>query len=88
MKKNQKTRHHRRPKENFGSDDESNISYVTEKRHRAYHILFGSGANVHAIAKQLNEVWIDPAFRLVVIPVINEYNPNQLEFDYPENQEQ
>lgn len=62
----QLTRHHRKPKSHNGSDDESNISIVPEKKHQYFHGLFGTDS-VHQIAKKLNEIWIDPAYKLLVI---------------------
>lgn len=60
------TRHHRKPKCLKGSSHDSNISLVGKKRHRAYHALFQHG-NPHQVAKELNEVWIDPEFKLIVV---------------------
>lgn len=62
-----KTRHHRRSKALGGGDDEKNISIVSERRHRAWHILFHGEKEIQEIVRELNEVWIDPDFKLIII---------------------
>jgi hypothetical protein len=59
------TRHHRKP-ECFGGDDSrENISYVKDKHHKAFHLLFRNGTP-EEIAKQMNEVWLPPEYMFVV----------------------
>lgn len=60
------SRHHRLCRSLGGSDDESNISVVTQQHHTCYHILF-SNYTVHTIASILNEKWIDPRYKLIVV---------------------
>lgn len=60
-----KTRHHLRPKCQGGTDDSSNIKYVTDKKHKAWHILFSGTMTVPQIAHQLNNTWIDPEWVLI-----------------------
>lgn len=61
-----KQRHHRKCKSNGGSRSKSNISKVTPTLHRSFHHLFAN-ADTHKIAEILNETWIDPAFKLIVV---------------------
>lgn len=60
------TRHHRKNRANRGTDDESNISLVPRKKHESFHTLF-STMNTSQIAEELNKVWIDPTYELVVV---------------------
>ena len=66
-KKYQQTKHHRLPKCLGGTDDPSNISFVRDDRHRAYHLLFSEGSP-DKVVMRLNKYWIDPAYELVVVP--------------------
>lgn len=67
----QLTRHHRKPRslrtgrENLHT--KANISLVKRKHHESYHLLFVN-MNPYEMAELLNEVWIDPAYQLVVVP--------------------
>lgn len=61
------TRHHRRPRSLKGTSDPENISYVPEKLHNAYHLLFANNT-VQRIVEILNEHYIDSEFTLVAIP--------------------
>jgi len=63
----QLTRHHRKPRAKGGNDLPTNISMVTTKKHESYHILFGHGGDVEETARILNETWIDPEYKLVVV---------------------
>lgn len=60
-----KTRHHRKPKHQGGTDDRENIKYVTDKKHKAWHVLFSGTMKVPQIAHQLNNTWIDPDYVLI-----------------------
>ena len=60
------SRHHRLAKSLGGTDDESNISIVTQQHHDCFHVLF-SNYTVQTIANILNEKWIDPRYKLVVM---------------------
>ncbi len=62
-----RVRHHRKCRSNGGTNGKSNISYVCENEHRAWHLLFRN-YTAHRIADIINELWIDPAFQLVVAP--------------------
>lgn len=69
MKKNdkeQKTVHHRRPRSKGGMDTPANLSMVKRKFHEAYHLLFAD-KDPHQIAELLNDIWIDPYWKLIVI---------------------
>lgn len=59
--------HHRYP-QCLGQDNSpENTIIVPKKHHEAYHILFGHGGDVENTAKILNEKWIDPRYKLIVI---------------------
>lgn len=75
--KKKMTRHHRRPKAYFGSNDKDNISIVPEKLHNCYHALFGHGGDVQNTANILNETWIDKRYFLIVVER-ETVDPNQL----------
>lgn len=62
----QLTVHHRKPQCKGRDNNESNLSKVPRNKHEAYHLLFNEG-DPHYIAKQLNEVWIDPAYEVVIV---------------------
>ena len=76
--KRQKTIHHRRPLCCQGSDVPENISIVPRNKHDAWHTLFSHGGDVHRVAKIINEVWIDPAYRFIVVEVVPIQDSNQL----------
>ena len=48
-----------------GKNNQHNISIVPHNQHRAFHTLF-KDMNTHEIVKYLNDVWIDPNFKLIV----------------------
>lgn len=64
------TRHHRRPRSlkgnGFDVHHQSNISFVPEHRHRAWHTLFGNKEAME-IAKLINDVYLDPQYFFVVV---------------------
>lgn len=63
------TRHHRQARSNGGTrksrSGRDNFSVVPANHHEAWHLLFGN-REVWEIADIINEVWLDPDFRLVV----------------------
>ena len=59
-----RTRHHRKPVCQGGTDE--HIKYVTDKKHKAWHVLFSGTLTMPQICHQLNTTWIDPEF--VFIP--------------------
>lgn len=61
------TRHHRCPRSLGGKHEGENISFVPEKLHNAYHLLFANNP-VTKIADIMNEHWVDPEYVLVAIP--------------------
>lgn len=61
-----KQRHHRKCKSRGGTRSKANISRVKPTLHQSFHNLFAN-ADTFRIAEILNETWIDPAFKLVVI---------------------
>jgi len=60
------SRHHRKPVKNGGSDHPNNISLVSKTKHQAFHTLFGT-MDPQGIADELNNTWIDPNYRLIVV---------------------
>jgi len=62
-------RHHRVDKFHHGTDDESNIAFVSKKRHQFYHAFFvtsdGHPMTPDEMAHELN-LWIDPTKKFVV----------------------
>lgn len=63
---NKKTVHYRKPVSTGGTNDPENLSYVKDKHHQAYHLLFAN-YNPYQVAKILNDKWIDPNYQLIVI---------------------
>lgn len=59
------TRHHRRPTSIGGSDDEANISMVSEKKHQAWHTLFRN-MTVFEIAEEINQNFLDAKYQFEV----------------------
>jgi len=57
------TKHHRKPTSIGGSDQERNISFVEEQKHRAWHLLF-SNMTAAEIAREINKTWLDPDYEL------------------------
>ena len=75
MKKIKRTNHHHRRSRlrtqghpfNGNIEGVPNVIVVDHKKHCAFHCLFTDNHPV-AIAKELTETWIDPAYILVAIP--------------------
>lgn len=61
--------HHRLPASRGGGSFKENLSRVSIKCHNAFNLLFGSNPTAHEVAYVLSNVWIDPRFRIIVIPV-------------------
>lgn len=61
------TRHHRRPRSKGGKHEGDNISFVPNKLHEAYHLLFANNS-VNRIAEILNDHFIDPDYFMVPVP--------------------
>jgi ribosomal protein L9 len=61
------TEHHRLGQSNGGTDTfpENNVILVPRRKHQKFHALFGS-MTVEQIVAELNEVWIDPRYKLVI----------------------
>lgn len=60
------TRHHRKPRSQGGTGARENISRISEKHHRAWHILFPGNWTPERIAREINERYIDPAFKFTL----------------------
>ncbi len=63
-----KSRHHRRPESRGGDSTHNNISKVPENKHQAWHLLFNNHTP-EVIAEFINKIWLDPAYKLVVVKV-------------------
>lgn len=61
------TKHHLQPRSRGGSNLPNNISYVPEKLHNAYHLMFANHLP-HKVAQMLNEHWISRDVTMLVIP--------------------
>lgn len=61
------TRHHRLPRSVGGKHEGENISFVPEKLHNAYHLLWANNSATK-IAENLNTHWIDPSYVMVAVP--------------------
>jgi len=61
-----KQRHHRKCKSNGGTRTKGNIVKVKPSLHQSFHHLFKNG-DAYKIAGILNETWIDPMYKLIVI---------------------
>jgi hypothetical protein len=64
-KRNQLTRHHRKPRSLGGGHQPENISKIKFKFHEAWHLLFGD-ATPEEIAEEINKKYLDPEFRFAV----------------------
>ncbi|MBI5046026.1 MAG: hypothetical protein HZC14_03465 [Candidatus Niyogibacteria bacterium] len=58
-------KHHRYPTSSGGTDEPSNISYVSSGKHAAWHLLFKNYSPVE-IANIINTTWLDPDYIIVV----------------------
>lgn len=61
------TKHHRKPKARGGDGGESNVSVVSDKKHKAFHALFGIMTPLE-IAEELNVRWLDPEWVIIAVP--------------------
>lgn len=65
------TVHHRKPRSHGGSNESRNKSLVTYKKHEAFHYLFmtkdSKCMTPFQIADELNNTWIDPDYKIIVI---------------------
>lgn len=61
------TRHHRRPRSHGGMHEGENISFVPDKLHAAWHLLFANNS-VNRIAEIMNDHWVDPDYFMVAVP--------------------
>ena len=62
----ERSRHHRKMKCHGGKTTKHNISNVSVKEHRAWHILFKDRCP-EDIAAYINGVWLDPDYQFVCI---------------------
>lgn len=58
------TQHHRKPRSKGGLTTPRNISIISQKRHRAWHILF-SNWEPSEIAQAINVLYLDPDWEFV-----------------------
>jgi hypothetical protein len=68
------TVHHRRCRSNGGSDNPENISFVTEKKHQAWHLLF-SNKTPQQIVDELNKTWLPLDKQVMLTTKIKNYEP-------------
>jgi len=66
-KRHKLTRHHRLPTSIGGKNDESNISFISEYQHSAWHAI-ASNHSAPTIGFILNEKFLDPAYKFVCVP--------------------
>jgi hypothetical protein len=60
------TKHHRVPRARGGTDESRNIAFVPNRTHVRFHALFGI-MTPFEIAQMLNEMFIDPDYKMVVV---------------------
>jgi len=63
------TKHYRKPEGRGGTRNPRNVSTVTDAKELAFNTLFTSKGSVmtpHEIAHELNTVWVDPDYYLIV----------------------
>lgn len=61
--------YHHRLSQRLGGTDEfpaGNLIGVSKVRHQHWHALFGGHRTLDSIVDELNSVWIDPRFELVL----------------------
>lgn len=61
------TTHHRKPKAQGGTDDPDNLIRVLKSKHEAWSCLFEGTKTPQEIVDEINNVWIDPAYRVALI---------------------
>lgn len=61
------TKHHRRPRKQGGGNEDSNISLVQNRLHRAWHMLFSGDMTPEDIAERISDTWLDPRYKLVAV---------------------
>jgi hypothetical protein len=61
------TRHHRKTKALGGTTEKKNISLLPRKKHRAWHLLFPGDWPPERIAKEINDVFLDPSYQFIAI---------------------
>lgn len=61
------TRHHRRPKSHGGKHEGLNISYIPQRLHQAWHVLFANNAPAR-ICEVINDHFIDPDVVVIAVP--------------------
>jgi hypothetical protein len=59
-----KSKHHRKCRSNGGSNDLSNLSFIKEKEHTAWHYLF-QNYEAGKIALLITDKFLDPEWELV-----------------------
>jgi len=57
--------HHRLARSRGGKTNKFNCVRVNEKRHYAWHVMFGNMTG-EEIAREINNLWIDPRFKVVL----------------------
>ena len=68
------SRHHRKPRSLGGGNEDRNISLLPRVKHAAWHTLFQNW-DAYRIAEEVNEMYLDPAYKMVVIPASMAIDP-------------
>ena len=63
--------HHRKPKAQGGGNSPSNTIEVSIIKHRYWTMLFDGQKLAHTICSEINNVWLDPAFKFVCVDTRN-----------------
>ena len=71
------SRHHRQCRSNNGTNDDSNISIVDQKRHRLWHSLF-ENLKPEEIFREINEIWLPPDYEIILVRRNNENRKSSL----------
>lgn len=58
------SKHHRKPRFLKGSNEDRNISYLSDYVHRAWHVLF-SVKTPREIAETINRLFLDPDYEMI-----------------------
>lgn len=69
MKKKKKVDYHHRLSQALGGTDEfpcGNLVRVSKSRHAHWHALFSGNRSLESIVDELNKVWIDTRYKLVI----------------------
>lgn len=66
MSKKHLTKHHRLPRSLGGTDEKSNVSWVSHFQHQGWHAV-ASNHTAPTIAHILNEKFLDPEYKFICV---------------------